>query len=129
MTTETMTDLCALAEAATPGPWTLDGRGWQWWIASCGIGDDGMAVWSPNSPTPDHDGEREDDGGEADRRNAAYIAAVSPDVVLALLDERDALRAAAKAVLDWDEKERWAGPHDWLAELIGYYDAALGPRP
>lgn len=32
------------------------------------------------------------------RADAAYIAAVSPDVVLALLDERDRLRAAARRV-------------------------------
>jgi hypothetical protein len=49
-----------------------------------------------------------------------FVTAASPD--RALLDERDALRAAAQAVLDWDEKERWAGPHDWLAGLIGYYE-------
>jgi hypothetical protein len=32
------------------------------------------------------------------------------------------LAKAARAVLDYDPKERWGGPHDWLAALIGYYE-------
>jgi hypothetical protein len=30
----------------------------------------------------------------------------------------DELRAASRAVLDWTEKERWAGPHDWLDSVL-----------
>jgi hypothetical protein len=36
---------------------------------------------------------------------------------------------AAKAVLDWTEKERWAGPYDWLAEVIGYARLAVEETP
>ena len=38
-----------------------------------------------------------------------------------LREELLMLATAARAVLDHDEKERWGGPHDWLAGLIGYY--------
>lgn len=99
-----MTDLRRLAEAATPGPWTTDYGGQNWWIAACGIGDDDATIWSPNPPTPDLGGEREDDNGEADRRNAAYIAACSPEVILALLDVVDAARGAQVAALYLDER-------------------------
>jgi hypothetical protein len=33
------------------------------------------------------------------------------------------LAKAVRDLLDWEEKERWAGPHDVLADLIGYYEA------
>ncbi len=31
------------------------------------------------------------------------------------------LAKVAKDVLDYDEKERWGSPHDYLSGLIGYY--------
>jgi hypothetical protein len=39
------------------------------------------------------------------------------------------LAKAARAVLDYDPKERWGGPHDWLAELIGYYGEGTEGEP
>ena len=74
------TDLRALAEAATPGPWHVHGQpgrdygpgGRLWWLES----------------------DAENDIGDVEHTNdAAYIAAASPDRILALLDERDALLA------------------------------------
>lgn len=50
-------------------------------------------------------------------RNAAYIAAASPDVVLALLDERDRLR---------DALER---SHEYIWTRAGGYYHAPGARP
>jgi hypothetical protein len=98
-----MTDLRALAEAATPGPWraekyvpSLDDDWTEgtygWWVEGLDWADDSGEFRNFTGP------------------NAAYIAAVSPDVVLALLDERDALRAALENI---------------AADAI----AALGPKP
>ncbi len=94
-----MTDaqLRALADAATQGPWTKEYSGQDWWIASCGTGEDGMTVWSPNPPTRDLGGEREDDSGEADRRNADFIAACDPDTIRSLLDRLAAQEARITA--------------------------------
>lgn len=67
------TKLRELAQAATPGPW------WQgrYSVGAGGLASDPDAVVLHNAATlPD----------------AEYIAAVSPDVVLALLDEIDTLR-------------------------------------
>jgi hypothetical protein len=71
-------DLRAKAKAATPGPKWCTGleqepRGVCWW--ACGRMVESEAA------------------GEAD---AAFIAAASPEVVLGLLDERDAIHAAWK---------------------------------
>ena len=89
-----MTDLRALAEAATPGPWETDARPPEYPHANavryaggqiqgganvCGIG---MFIL--------HDGGQDRASMDA---NAAYIAAVSPDVVLDLLDEIERLQA------------------------------------
>ena len=92
--TPDVTELRRLAEAATPGPWESDGlevcQHWSLpepWHAvvnaeiSCGPYCYGGSV----RPI-----ERDAD--------AAYIAALSPDVVLALLDERDALAAKVERV-------------------------------
>ena len=76
--------LRALAEKATPGPWTAltTGRagGDHWYICDSG---EAIAWISAN------DGENEDQR----QPDAEFIAAVSPDVVLALLDEITTLRA------------------------------------
>ena len=92
--TPDLTELRRLAEAATPGPWESDGlevcQHWSLpepWHAvvnaeiSCGPYCYGGSV----RPI-----ERDAD--------AAYIAALSPAVVLALLDERDALAAKVERV-------------------------------
>ena len=68
------TDLRRLAEAATPGPWQR---------------------YSPNTVTRGTDTEEVIIAW--DDVDAAYIAAASPDRILALLAERDALLAVAEA--------------------------------
>lgn len=40
-----------------------------------------------------------------DRANAAYIAAASPSVVIALLDERDRLRVGIAEAIKWAEAD------------------------
>lgn len=88
-------DLRRLAEAATPGPWFDD-------YGKIGAGDSGI--------------------GEMDRSDdAAYIAAASPDVVLALLDRLDGLRAAldrllAVAMVE-EEDVSPATQDEWIAAI------------
>ena len=91
-------ELRKLAEAATPGPWQqsrfVDSPHYshmgQLWKESRiaeeammlrGPGRIGSPECNPVASVPDPD-------------TRAYIAAASPDVILALLDERDKLRAA-----------------------------------
>ena len=67
-------ELRALAEKATPGPWVagVEAEGWysrEYWRVPVGPGK--IAATRTEA-------------------NAAYIAAASPDVILVLLDERDA---------------------------------------
>jgi hypothetical protein len=82
-----MTDLRRLAEAATPGPWYADDTSETWgdfldendgrestgWFRDCGLGEVDAGDFSTLRYA-----------------DAAYIAAASPDRILALLDERDA---------------------------------------
>ena len=82
MTTDA--ELRALAEAATPGPWRHSGA----------------TVWAPVSPDDptDYSGEAvayvPTLGDEFDADDAAYIAAMSPDVALALIDRLKRAEAA-----------------------------------
>lgn len=94
-----MTDLRKLAETATPGPWqTLgpDSPG-QWMVY-----DDHWCIATASWYDPEYDyatRQKPPDPRayiDADA-NAAYIAAASPDVILALLDEVERLRAALKS--------------------------------
>lgn len=74
----------ALAEKATPGPWHCDPihlHGYtEAWLTD-GVVD--LARLTNNASA-----------------NAAYIAACSPDVILALLDERDALVEALEHITE-----------------------------
>jgi hypothetical protein len=81
-------ELRTLAEAAMPGPWedgdiepgaVLHKGSVIFWVLSVGNADDSA-------------------------RDAAYIAAANPTAILALLDERDALRAALSRL----ESASWA---------------------
>ena len=63
--------------------------------------------------------------------NAAYIASASPDVVIALLDQLDALRAALGEALEMVESplEGHEGEAvDWTRERIAQL-RAIGARP
>ena len=85
MTDDDVKRLRALAERATPGPWSIDRRSStlvradaERYIANAG----GYYTNTIDSATL---------AAQLDA-NAVYIAAASPDVLLALLDERDAMR-------------------------------------
>lgn len=108
-----MTDhatLRTLAAKATPGPWVIDDSDPsdvvirsavdQRWVSNIGN-------WSRQLPMPAAlDTDRLRQVYEADAADASYIAALSPDVTLALLDELETLRAALGAVV---EALGWAG--------------------
>lgn len=80
--------LRALAEAATPGPWEADDHGfWRWTDEAARQGEYVLCA------------EYEYDTGvtmQCSDADAAYIAAASPDAILRLLDERDALAVDAR---------------------------------
>lgn len=102
------------AEAATPGPWVVfdmdeaekrkdepmnePGEGWYWVWAENRLPYYG-GVFEPEKHHPDCGaaiGEAkivDGVGGKQEQADATYIAAASPDVVLGLLDEVEALRA------------------------------------
>ncbi|HAN25826.1 MAG: hypothetical protein CMH36_09990 [Microbacterium sp.] len=84
------------AEAATPGPW---GAGDAWVFTDPVYPDDNRLSNVFGMNFADH--ERADAEHARGVRNAAYIAAVGPDVVLALLDR---LEAAEARLADADSK-------------------------
>lgn len=80
------------AEKATPGPWMLDGMGED---------EPQLNYWAHRfigTANPNESGYHEVIATSEDGhgRNAEYIAAVSPDVVLGLLDEVDHLRSVLR---------------------------------
>ena len=83
MTPAELDQLRALAQSATPGPWRVEARG----HASQEVARvNNLEVAPPDSVELAHCA-----------TDAAYIAAVSPDVVLALLSEVERLRAQLAA--------------------------------
>lgn len=78
--------LRALAEKATPGPWTAYCRDVGWRKGT---------PWSPDRFLQwDLEGPPQPDGrGQFYEPDARYIAAASPDAILAILDELDRLEA------------------------------------
>ena len=94
MTDDTAARLRALASAASIGPWSVHGNNCdEWYVYALharyetlpGNSSPVKVAWVPWSP-----------GTLRHEHDAAYIAAVSPDVVTALLDERDAAVALLK---------------------------------
>ena len=90
--TPDLAELWRLAEAATPGPWYLDG---PWWYGDDDTAycistaeDAGRIAVTIAPPGYMFGGKR-----EVRDANARYIAAANPAVVLALLDDVAALRA------------------------------------
>jgi hypothetical protein len=117
MTPSTLSHLRALAEKATPGPWT-----------SCGFAiqrEDGRAlaeVWLRNHPATQ------------ERADCDYIAAANPQVILALLDALEASEARLAGAEKVVEAARPYALHytpqkgvlpDRLAECLDAYDAAF----
>lgn len=85
-------DLRSLALAATPGPWRVYG---PWPKATVYVDDDSEADDSIVPTWVADCGECDPHAGQIDcaqHPNAAFIAAASPDVVVALLDELDRAR-------------------------------------
>ena len=97
MTPDRLANLRALAEAATPGPWTVQDH-------ADDDGDDAPRIVAPDSQEPENPWFVAEacaccGPGDATPANARYIAAVSPDVVMGLLDalaEAEASRLAAE---------------------------------
>ena len=110
-TDEQLATLAALARAATPGPWRED---------DCNVFCGPMADARTDAIMAKIEGRPYDRGhlrldafvatteqrGEHSDADARYIAAASPDVVLALLAERDRLRASARR--GWEMARRLA---------------------
>ena len=115
VTPEMLAELRRLAEAATPGPWYLDG---PWWY-----GDDDSAYCISTAEDAGRIAvtiapPRYIFGGEREVRdaNARFIAAANPAVVLALLDRLAHMREArdnARA-----EVERLAGEQEVLSAAV-----------
>ena len=97
-------ELRAKAQAATPGPWEKLGREarMDFWISSYhpDLGSKPVALIPPLC--------------EAFTANAEYIAAASPDVVLALLDEVERL------------DQQWQDIADKASRIIARLEAEVG---
>ena len=111
-------ELKRLALAATPGPWEAE--------------DDKVLRPLPNGDG-DYFAQCWDDVDVAhDRANAAYLAAVSPSVVLALLDELAILRAGLEGMLAVSADRKafvMLGPRAFAqAERIGREAIALADK-
>lgn len=87
-----------LATAATPGPWKANV-----WIETDG------SEWRATGPGHDTQSETYDSSEpgcsdeQAAQQDAAFIAAMSPEVVIALLDELEQLRGIANNAASWLE--------------------------
>lgn len=98
MTPAARTALRQFAAAATPGPWAYEAHGDT---GLYGVGvllnerDEPVSGWQESGECVVYEPIAVDVNSAAD---AAYIAAVSPDVVTALLDRIDALEAALAAL-------------------------------
>lgn len=131
LTPERIAALRAAAEAATPGPWEVqDGCSWRRIGRRHPDGRDGDVL----CPIVQRDGHPD---LLATPTTLAYIAAASPDLILALLAERDRMNAALNTPELHDfsagvvseaqhQRERWGSTHDagktpedWFW-LIGY---------
>ena len=82
LTPEPIAELRRLAEAATPGPWRTE--------YLMGAGNDLLTAIIAGRATPD---DLRVIGSTLAERDGKFVAAASPAVVLALLDELDELRA------------------------------------
>jgi len=109
-------ELRALAEAATPGPWDSE---YVWQAVRHIVRNCDFVQGADEFSDGDGFGWNYGPRGEGD---PAYIAAVSPDVVVGLLDEIAELRAALSVAVD---EFRLAD----AATIIAQHDTASGkPR-
>jgi len=92
MTHSELDQLRDLAKAATPGPWRVEAQGHAWQeVARV----NNLEVAPPASVELAHCAD-----------DAAYIAAVSPDVVLGLIAEVERLRLLLRESTAWNEISR-----------------------
>jgi hypothetical protein len=81
--TDPLTDLAEKAKRATPGPWRYDGeRHAIYDLPQVSAGEEGASLWVCVTPFPE--------------ANAAYIAALSPDRFLALVERMRELEEVAR---------------------------------
>ena len=89
----TKEQLRALCLAATPGPWIPAGPSFG----------EKLPVYYNCVCVDDDTDDSPDVCGDMEHADAEYIAAMDPTTTLALLDENERLRTAARAVVDrWD---------------------------
>lgn len=108
-------DLRALAAAATPGPWELESYT-HYDVAPP------VTTWSISDLERWRSLTNKVGFGE-DEATARYVAAVSPDVVVGLLDEIERLRDELEALADHDPEqdliEVWV---EWDDDTRGWHD-------
>ena len=102
LTPETIAELRRLAEAATPGPWRTE--------YLMGAGNDLLTAIIAGRATPD---DLRVIGSTLAERDGKFVAAASPAVVLALLDERDALAAKVERVRALADEWTYNGEFGW----------------
>ena len=104
MTPAELNQLRALAQAATPGPWRVEARGHA---AQEVARVNNLEVAPPDSVEL-----------SLCATDAAYIAAVSPDVVLGLIDEVDRLRLLLRESAAWHEVATLRRQRDVLLDML-----------
>jgi len=118
-------ELARKAREATPGEWAADHKNIYLGVIEREDPDDDTSFWESAHRIYDEGGHSEAD--------AAYIAAASPDVILALLEERKVLREVATAAREFMGHETPDMPDDeWdpmariLWDAMERYDALQG---
>lgn len=104
MTASELNRLRDLAQAATPGPWRVEARGHA---AQEVARVNNLEVAPPDSVELAHCA-----------TDAAYIAAVSPDVVLGLIDDVDRLRLLLRESTAWHEVAALRRQRDLLLDML-----------
>lgn len=104
MTRSELDQLRALAQAATPGPWRVEAQGHApQQVARV----NNLEVAPPDSVELAHCA-----------TDAAYIAAVSPDVVLGLIAEVERLRLISRKSTGWHEVATLRRQRDLLLDML-----------
>ena len=112
--TPDLTELRRLAESATPGPWeafgAVDGRRGERWL---GVTTDMRAIEAARAGDVFA-------AQDCTRQDVLFIAAANPAVVLALLDERDALAAKVERVRELHKSSGDAETQGYTGREYGY---------
>lgn len=116
LTPERLAELRTLAAAATPGPWTVE----SYWDRLDGPADTntswhipGLERWHGSLAFTNNVGFGDDEA------TARYVAAISPDVVVGLLDEIERLRAGLDELANADHEDDLIGAVSAAAERQG----------